>query len=80
MRLGADLGDIRRIKNGQSEMLKHVNIATDFGINEQAVLYHGSWIDLLKKIPDNSVQLIVTSPPYNIGKEYEIKNKIKQLH
>ena len=26
--------------------------------------------ELLKKIPDNSVQLVVTSPPYNIGKVY----------
>lgn len=25
----------------------------------------------LKKIPDKSIKLIVTSPPYNIGKEYE---------
>ncbi len=57
-------------------MRKHVNIATDFGIDEHAVLYHGNCIDLLKKIPDNSVQLIVTSPPYNIGKEYEKKTKL----
>ena len=26
---------------------------------------------LLKKLKDNSVQLIITSPPYNIGKSYE---------
>ncbi len=57
-------------------MLKKINIATDFDINEQAVLYHGSCIDLLKKIPDKSIQLIVTSPPYNIGKEYEKKTKL----
>jgi site-specific DNA-methyltransferase (adenine-specific) len=25
----------------------------------------------LKQIPDNSVNLIITSPPYNVGKEYE---------
>jgi len=57
-------------------MLKKVNIATDFGINEQAVLYHGSCIDLLKKMPNKSIQLIVTSPPYNIGKEYETKTNL----
>ena len=28
---------------------------------------------LLKKLKDNSVQLIITSPPYNIGKSYEKK-------
>ena len=34
-------------------------------------------IKFLKEIPDNSMQLIVTSPPYNIGKVYE---KRKKLH
>jgi len=29
--------------------------------------------ELIKQIPNESVQLIVTSPPYNIGKEYEKK-------
>jgi len=33
----------------------------------------GDCLDLLKSLPDNSVQLIFTSPPYNIGKEYEEK-------
>lgn len=30
-------------------------------------------MDMLSSIPDNSVQLVITSPPYNIGKEYEKK-------
>lgn len=34
-------------------------------------LYNGNCLDLLKRIPDNTAQLVVTSPPYNIGKEYE---------
>lgn len=29
-----------------------------------------------KEQPDNSVKLIITSPPYNIGKEYETKTSI----
>ena len=37
------------------------------------ILYHGDCMKYLKKIPDNSVQLIITSPPYNIGQEYEKK-------
>lgn len=31
-----------------------------------------------KKLPDSSVQLIITSPPYNIGKEYETKVSIEE--
>ena len=31
----------------------------------------GDILDEIKRLPDNSFQLIITSPPYNIGKEYE---------
>ena len=34
-------------------------------------LYCGDCIDILREIPDHSVDLIITSPPYNCGKEYE---------
>lgn len=34
-------------------------------------LYCGDCLEFLRTIPDESVQLVVTSPPYNIGKEYE---------
>ncbi len=34
-------------------------------------LHHGDCMDLLRKLPTKSVSLVVTSPPYNIGKEYE---------
>lgn len=37
------------------------------------IVYSGDCLDLLKTIPDESIQLVVTSPPYNIGKEYEKK-------
>lgn len=33
-------------------------------------------LDFMKKIPDNTVKLIITSPPYNVGKEYETKTNI----
>ena len=44
----------------------------------------GDVLKAMKKIPDNSVHLAITSPPYNIGKEYEKKlqeekKKIEQL-
>ncbi len=39
--------------------------------------YFGDSRELLKKIPSKSVKLVVTSPPYNIGKEYgKYKDKI----
>ena len=38
-----------------------------------AQLLQGEALSQLLEIPSNSVQLIITSPPYNIGKEYEKK-------
>lgn len=54
----------------------NINIAETFNKQEHAVLFHGSCLDLLKSVPDKAIQLVVTSPPYNIGKEYEKKLKI----
>ena len=45
---------------------------TDYYNSEaNIVLYPGAVEDLLETIPDDSISLIVTSPPYNLGKEYE---------
>jgi adenine-specific DNA-methyltransferase len=38
--------------------------------------FKGDCLKMLKRIPDNSVQLVLTSPPYNIGKEYEQGNDL----
>ncbi|MEL7570120.1 MAG: site-specific DNA-methyltransferase [Eubacteriaceae bacterium] len=48
-----------------------MNINTEFKPNNLITIYEGDCFDLLKKLPDESVDLIVTSPPYCIGKEYE---------
>lgn len=37
----------------------------------RVTIYPGDCMDFLATLPDESVQLVVTSPPYNIGKEYE---------
>jgi adenine-specific DNA-methyltransferase len=50
-------------------------IADAFDLSEQAVVFHGDCLDLLRSIPTESLQLVVTSPPYNLGKEYE-----KRIH
>lgn len=46
-------------------------ILDTFSPSEHIVVYPGDCLDLLRMIPAESMQLIVTSPPYNIGKEYE---------
>jgi len=54
-------------------MLKKEKILKYFNKSSQIVVYPGDCLNLLKQIPDESIQLVVTSPPYNIGKEYEKK-------
>jgi adenine-specific DNA-methyltransferase len=42
------------------------------------VLFEGDCLDLLSELPDNVIQLAVTSPPYNIGKPYETRLDLEQ--
>ena len=49
------------------------SIARTFSRSESVVLYPGDCLNLLRTIPDKALQLVVTSPPYNIGKAYERK-------
>lgn len=52
-------------------------LATQFEDQARAVVYAGDCLKLLCDVPDESVQLVVTSPPYNIGKPYETKLSLK---
>src|SRR3990167_7629008 len=51
-------------------------IPKQFYKSNNFVLYEGDCLNLLKQIPDETIQLVVTSPPYNIGKKYERKLKL----
>ncbi len=62
-------------REAHSWLNQNYKIADVFSPSESIVIYLGDCLDLLRSIPDESLQLIVTSPPYNIGKEYE-----KKLH
>ena len=37
----------------------------------EATLVAGDRLELLRSLPDGAARLVVTSPPYNVGKEYE---------
>lgn len=41
------------------------------GVEFESLLIEGDAFEKLDAIPDGSCQLVITSPPYNIGKEYE---------
>ncbi len=46
-------------------------ISTAFSIDNDVTLYNGDCLELLKSMPDGVVDLVVTSPPYCMGKSYE---------
>lgn len=58
-------------------MFDQKKIAETFSLSKDIVLFQGDCIELLKTIPDDSLNLVITSPPYNIGKEYEKRLKLK---
>lgn len=55
-----------------------LNISPKFQSNSKIVLYEGDIRELLKTIPDETIKLIITSPPYNLGKTYETKLDVKE--
>ena len=40
-------------------------------------LYNGNCLDIMRQIPENSIDLIVTSPPYNVGIKYDAYDDTK---
>ena len=55
-----------------------MTIAPTFDDAVQLVLYQGDTSEFIDSLPDESIQLIVTSPPYNLGKEYEDRVSIER--
>src|SRR5215471_10030536 len=47
-----------------------------FNPNAESLLYKGDTLDFLTGLPSGVVRLVVTSPPYNIGKRYERRVKL----
>jgi adenine-specific DNA-methyltransferase len=47
------------------------NVVSNWNPDAAAVAYHGDCRNLLGQMDNETAQLIVTSPPYNIGKKYE---------
>ena len=58
-------------------MRTNPEIAPAFHADARAVVYEGDCLKLLASIPVESIQLIITSPPYNIGKIYEQRSPLE---
>jgi adenine-specific DNA-methyltransferase len=60
----------------KKRLRKRLKIRDKYSNDNDFTLFHGDCLKLLKQIPSNSVQLVITSPPYNVGKSYEKKKSI----
>jgi adenine-specific DNA-methyltransferase len=64
---------IKTIVNG-----KRVLYSDSFQDEHDAVVAHNDVLEFLKKVPENLATLVVTSPPYNIGKPYEKRVELER--
>jgi len=53
-------------------------IENHFQPDTDLILYQGDVNDFVATIPDETVSMIITSPPYNLGKEYENRVAIEE--
>ncbi len=53
-------------------------LGSEYSPKNDMTLYFGDCLDLLAKMPDGAAQLIVTSPPYNLGKDYERRLRLSE--
>lgn len=50
-----------------------LKVAGSYAKSNDVTLHLGDCMDLLRSMPRDCADLVITSPPYNIGKEYETK-------
>lgn len=53
--------------------MKKIKVTSEFDQTADFILFEGGCLDLLSLMPDGFVKLVVTSPPYNLGKPYETR-------
>ena len=56
---------------------RQISISDTYSPNSDVVLFDGNCNKLLKDIPSDSIELVITSPPYNLGKKYEKKMSLQ---
>ena len=61
------------LMEGVHELAKKTNsgVTGHYHPESAVTLFQGDRLQLLEEIPDGAASLIITSPPYNIGKRYE---------
>lgn len=68
--MAAQLKDKKETES-QKGLFPTPEIKKSFDEKAEIVIANGDCVEILSEVPDETVKLIITSPPYNIGKEYE---------
>jgi adenine-specific DNA-methyltransferase len=55
-------------------------VVNGYSDSAEAIINNGSCYNFVKTVPDKSVKLVVTSPPYNIGKKYEKRSSLNEYY
>ena len=58
---------------------KMPEIKNEFAESANIVLHCGDTLNFLGTIPKETFSLIITSPPYNIGKAYEVTDEYRRV-
>jgi len=66
------------VSKNDSLFFREMTVANRYSPNANVVLECNDAVSFAKKLQDGSVQLIITSPPYNIGKSYETRISIQE--
>jgi len=62
----------------QNQLMSKYEISEEYSRDKKTILHSGDSFEFLKTLPSNIATLIVTSPPYNVGKEYEKKISLEE--
>jgi len=65
------------MKADMLSLFKGPGVVDHFAEAHRIVLRCGDTLQFLQTVPDETAKLIITSPPYNLGKEYESKTRIQ---
>ncbi len=75
---------VKRISRVREETLEYptlsrqgIRCGISYSPSNDVTMYRGNCLDFLATLPTESAELVVTSPPYNIGKEYEKRLDLK---
>lgn len=72
----------RRSINGQPLLIepkpRKLRVRRTYDKANDVTLANGDCMKLMRTMPNGCADLVVTSPPYNIGKEYETKLDLRE--